>query len=441
MHATHLGNVSLDVEVSSSVISVYLSDVLYVLDWNEACLISCRKIDELGRFRMVGEDGVINIIQKVDKAIVFSASLQCGSYQVHPIVRHGKIYIAATDFWHLALGHTSTYFRFDAKELYEDGSILPKRPSHYWCPTFSKYNSKQVVSTSAENPKATKPFDLVHSDLMGPFKVESLGRRKYVLTFVGNATRYSEVNFLHKKSDTSRFIKAFCEKVKTQTERYPRAFRTNQGGEFDNKDLALYFKERGIKHQTAAPYLHESNGTTERYNLTLTNVVRPALEDVPPSLSTEAFSWACYLTNRLPHSALNGKTSFEVLFNIKPTISHLRLFYSKCFVHIPEEKRSAGPKPDPKALEGRLVGYTDSGHMFRIYIPTQHKVDVYQQVRFEPLSSYTSVEVHSPPLPFDIADPTPTTPQPLHTDTSTTSQKSTTPTVSPPFPPESSEEY
>ena len=107
-HATHQGNISLDVEVSSCVISVSLSDVLCVPDWNKACLISWRKIDELGRFRMIGENGIIDIIRKDDNAIVFSASLQHGSYQVYPIIHHGKIYIAATDFRHQALGYTYT---------------------------------------------------------------------------------------------------------------------------------------------------------------------------------------------------------------------------------------------------------------------------------------------------------------------------------------------
>jgi len=35
MHATHQGNVLLDIEASGRVISIILSDVLYVLDWNE----------------------------------------------------------------------------------------------------------------------------------------------------------------------------------------------------------------------------------------------------------------------------------------------------------------------------------------------------------------------------------------------------------------------
>ena len=53
--------------------SVTLSDVLYVPDWNEACLISWRKIDMLGRFRMVGEDGIITVQRKSDYSPVFIA--------------------------------------------------------------------------------------------------------------------------------------------------------------------------------------------------------------------------------------------------------------------------------------------------------------------------------------------------------------------------------
>ena len=90
--------------------------------------------------------------------------------------------------------------------------------------------------------------------------MESLVRRKYMLTFVEDKTRYSEVNFLNRKSDAPRLIKAFCEKVNTQRQRYPRSFRTDQGGEFVNGALAAYFKEKGITHQQTAAYCHESNG-------------------------------------------------------------------------------------------------------------------------------------------------------------------------------------
>jgi len=41
--------------------------------------------------------------------------------------------------------------------------------------------------------------------------------------------------------------------------------------------------------------------------------------------------------------------------------------------------------------------------MFRVYIPSQHKVDAYRQVKFEP-SSYTSVDIHTPRPTSNNAD-------------------------------------
>ena len=160
-------------EIGGSVLSGTLSDVLYVPDWNEACLISCRKIDMLGRFRMVGEDGVITVECKSDHCPVFIAELMHGCYQVQPLARHNKIYTAATDFWHQALQHSSTRFWSTATDIYADGSILPKRPSEFFCPACAKYNSKHSVPTPGSNPQSKNPFDLIHTDLLGPLSVES----------------------------------------------------------------------------------------------------------------------------------------------------------------------------------------------------------------------------------------------------------------------------
>jgi len=133
-------------------------------------------------------------------------------------------------------------------------------------------------------------------------------------------------------------------------------------------------------------------------------MVRPSLDNVLACLWAEAFkSWACYVKNRLPHSVLIDKTLYEVLFQKKPMISHLRPFYTKCYIHIPKEKRAAGSKLDARALEGYLVGYTKTTCMFRVYIPSQYKVDAYRQVKFEP-SSYTSINIHTPRPTSNNAD-------------------------------------
>jgi len=152
--------------------------------------------------------------------------------------------------------------------------------------------------------------------------------------------------------------------------RYPQFFHSAQEGEYINAELTDYFESKGIQHLVAAAYSLESNDVAECYNQTLTNMVRPSLDNVRTSLWAEAFNWACYVKNRLPHSALVDKTPYEVLFQKKPMISHLRPFYTQCNVHIPKEKRAAGSKLDARALEGHLVGYTETTRMFRVYIPS-----------------------------------------------------------------------
>jgi len=173
---------------------------------------------------------------------------------------------------------------------------------------------------------------------MGPFKVESMGRKKYMISLIEDFTTYAEVNFLFKKSDASRVLQIFCEKINTQMKRYPRSFRLGQGGEYINAELTDYFESKGIQYLITATYSPESNGVAECYNQTLTNMVQPSLDNLPASLWAEVFNWACYVKNRLPHSVLMDKTPYEVLFQKKPTISHLRPFYSKCYVYLPEEK-------------------------------------------------------------------------------------------------------
>ena len=66
------------ITIDGSVLSVTLSDVLYVPDCNEAYLISERKIDMLSRFRMIGEDSINTIQCKSYYYPVFIAELMHG---------------------------------------------------------------------------------------------------------------------------------------------------------------------------------------------------------------------------------------------------------------------------------------------------------------------------------------------------------------------------
>ena len=90
-------------KIACRVLSVTPADVLYVPIYNEACLMSCRKIEMQGRYRMVGEDGIITVECKSDHIAIYITELMYGCFQVLPLARHNKIYTATSDFWHPAL--------------------------------------------------------------------------------------------------------------------------------------------------------------------------------------------------------------------------------------------------------------------------------------------------------------------------------------------------
>ena len=72
-------------------------------------------------------------------------------------------------------------------------------------------------------------------------------------------------------------------------------------------------------------------------------------------LWAEAISTHVYIRNRCPSSILrNGITPYERVFGHAPSIGHLQVFGSKCFIKVLDETRT---KLDDKAKECRLLGY------------------------------------------------------------------------------------
>jgi hypothetical protein len=68
----------------------------------------------------------------------------------------------------------------------------------------------------------------------------------------------------------------------------------------------------------------------------------------------DAVSMACYLINRPPRAALDGKVVEEVWTGNKVDYSGLRAFGCSAYTHIPSEERS---KLDPKSRQCVFLGY------------------------------------------------------------------------------------
>nr|GEZ05839.1 putative ribonuclease H-like domain-containing protein [Tanacetum cinerariifolium] len=86
-----------------------------------------------------------------------------------------------------------------------------------------------------------KPLSLLHMDLCGLMRVESIYGKRYVLVVVDDYSRYTCVFFFHSKDEASDVIISFIKKTQVNLQLQVHRVRTDNGTEFKNKTLTKFF--------------------------------------------------------------------------------------------------------------------------------------------------------------------------------------------------------
>ncbi|XP_058746106.1 uncharacterized protein LOC131618977 [Vicia villosa] len=81
-------------------------------------------------------------------------------------------------------------------------------------------------------------------------------------------------------------------------------------------------------------------------------------KNLPKSLWGEAVSAAVYILNKCPTKKLKNKIPEEVWSGKQPSVSHVKVFVSMCYKHVPDTRRR---KLDDKSEPMILVGYHKTG--------------------------------------------------------------------------------
>ena len=77
-----------------------------------------------------------------------------------------------------------------------------------------------------------------------------------------------------------------------------------------------------------------------------------------------------YLMNCCTTSGVHDITPYEKFYGKKPDLSHVRIFGSSAFVHIPDEKWQ---KLDPKLEKCLLIGYPLEQKGYKCFNPSIHE--------------------------------------------------------------------
>jgi len=236
-------------------------------------------------------------------------------------------------------------------------------------------------------PRATHPFELLHSDLCGPISPESASGLRYFILYIDDFSRSTWVYFL--RSKTAIEVVSVFQELKARVEkRFPDhpivRFRCDNGkGEYDNSLFRGILRVSGILFEPSPPYTQHKNGVSERMIRTVVTKARALILDscLSDEFWAEAVNTAVYLHARSPSRAVGGVTPFEKLFGEKPELGHLRRFGCAAYKLIPEAQRKG--KFVERAKKCVFLGYVhETVKIWRLWDPQSKRVIQASDVRF-----------------------------------------------------------
>lgn len=222
------------------------------------------------------------------------------------------------------------------------------------------------------------------------------------MTFVDEASGYRHVFFLRHKSDAYEKFKEFDRMVENKFGRKIQVVHADNGREYCNENMYRYFKSRGIRMENTAPYTPEQNGKAERENRTIVESARTMIghKNLPKALWAEVVNTAVYVLNRTLQSKNSKQAPFEIWHGKKPNLSHIRVFGSIAYIHIPHQMRR---KLDAKAKRILLVGYDNSVN-YRLFDPDKRSITVSRHVTFHEHTEEDQSTNHSDDKPITLPE-------------------------------------
>ncbi|GJU36949.1 retrovirus-related pol polyprotein from transposon TNT 1-94 [Tanacetum coccineum] len=200
---------------------------------------------------------------------------------------------------------------------------------------------------------------LLHMDLCGPMRIQSINGRKYILVIVDDYSRFTWVKFLRSKDEVPEFVIKFLKMIQVLLNATVCNIRTNNGTEFVNQTLRAYYEEVRISHQTSVARTPQQNGIVKRRNRTFVEASRTIL-----------------IFSKAP----------------KPDLSNLHVFGTLCY---PTNDGEDLGKLKPKADIGIFVGYAPAKKLFRIYNKRTRMIIETIHVDFDELTAMASKQLNS----------------------------------------------
>lgn len=198
-------------------------------------------------------------------------------------------------------------------------------------------------------------LQLVSTDLSGKL-LEGVGGVKYWQPVIDASSGYADIDFVRTKGGASAKLQNIVVNWETQTGVKVKNVRFDNGREYITRPMAAWLADKGINHQWTNTYSPQQNGQAERYIQSITSAARTALYEswLPETYGPYAVQYANLCKNMMPGK--DGVTPYQKFWGKVPDVSMLRVFGSRCIVHVQKEVRGKASKFQPRGEIGRCLG-------------------------------------------------------------------------------------
>jgi hypothetical protein len=180
-----------------------------------------------------------------------------------------------------------------------------------------QYNQEPLVPL-----RATRPFQLVTMDIMGPFATTERGN-KYLLVMIDHFSKWVELFAL---SDQTAEDVAKCVSLFVCRHGVPDSILTDLGTNFQAVLISQLFDQLDVHRLRTSAYHPQCDGESERFNRTIQQMLSCYLADNPGEwdelLPKMAFAYCTSV------HATTGLTPFEIVYGRKPKLPADMIFPS-----------------------------------------------------------------------------------------------------------------
>ena len=190
------------------------------------------------------------------------------------------------------------------------------------CTTCMKYKKIKIPPVpTLRSPQVTRPFECVHTDLVGPLPVNTQGN-KYIVTFIDVLTRFAVATPIpNKTAETvarAIFEKLFCVYGICEN------LVSDNGTEYTNDLLDRALKYMKVTHRKVTCYRPSANGVIENLNKTLMNILRSQVSqdetEWDRNICLSVFSY------NVGHNRTIKDSPWFLMFGRDPKLPHYSIF-------------------------------------------------------------------------------------------------------------------